>query len=61
MDINLFDYDLPEELIAQSPKEKRDACKLMVINRANKSFEHKIFQDIIASINPLDALARIIT
>ena len=52
MDINLFDYDLPEELIAQSPKEKRDTCKLMVINRANKSFEHKIFHDIIDYLKP---------
>lgn len=58
MDINLFDYDLPEELIAQSPKEKRDACKLMVINRANKSFEHKIFHDIIDYLKPGDVLVR---
>lgn len=58
MDINLFDYYLPEELIAQSPKEKRDTCKLMVINRSQKSFEHKIFHDIIDYLKPGDVLVR---
>ena len=33
MDINLFDYDLPKELIAQSPLPDRDKCRLMVVNR----------------------------
>ena len=46
MDINLFDYDLPEELFAQAPIEKRDTCKLMGIYRAKKSPEHTFFPDI---------------
>ena len=51
-----FDYDLPEELIAQHPNEKRDASRLMVLNRENKSIEHKVFQDIIEYLNPGDCL-----
>ncbi len=58
MDINLFDYDLPEELIAQSPKEKRDTCKLMVLDREHKTVEHKIFHDIIEYLKPGDVLVR---
>lgn len=58
MDINLFDYDLPEELIAQSPKEKRDTCKLMVLDREHKTVEHKIFHDIIDYLKPGDVLVR---
>ncbi len=58
MNINLFDYDLPEELIAQSPKEKRDTCKLMVLDREHKTVEHKIFHDIIEYLKPGDVLVR---
>ena len=58
MDINLFDYYLPEELIAQSPKEKRDTCKLMVLDREHKTVEHKIFHDIIDYLKPGDVLVR---
>ncbi len=58
MDINLFDYNLPEELIAQSPKEKRDTCKLMVLDREYKTIEHKIFHDIIDYLKPGDVLVR---
>lgn len=58
MNIDLFDYYLPEELIAQSPKEKRDSCKLMVINREKKTFEHKIFHDIIDYLKEGDVLVR---
>ena len=47
MDIELFDYDLPEELIAQTPTKKRDECRLMVVNRENKTIEDKHFYDII--------------
>ena len=43
MNIELFDFQLPEELIAQSPAEKRDECRLMVINREKKTIEHKRF------------------
>ncbi|MBQ6893627.1 MAG: tRNA preQ1(34) S-adenosylmethionine ribosyltransferase-isomerase QueA [Clostridia bacterium] len=51
-----FFYDLPEELIAQSPAEKRDGSRLMVINRESGSIEHKHFYDIIDYLNPNDVL-----
>ena len=51
-----FYYDLPEELIAQSPSEHRDGCRLMVLNREAGSVEHKIFSDIIDYLNPEDML-----
>ncbi len=58
MNIDLFDYYLPEELIAQSPSEVRDSCKLMVVNREKKTIEHKTFRDIIDYLNPGDVLVR---
>lgn len=44
--LNDFDYNLPEELIAQTPCEKRDHSRLMVLNREDKSISHKHFYDI---------------
>ena len=44
--VNTYDYDLPEELIAQSPLEPRDSSRLMVYDRANNQIEHKHFYDI---------------
>lgn len=41
-----FDYQLPEELIAQKPVEKRDNSRMMVLNRNDKIIEHKHFFDI---------------
>ncbi len=41
-----FDFDLPEELIAQHPIEKRDESKMMVLHRNSKTIEHKVFKDI---------------
>ncbi len=46
MEIDLFDYHLPEELIAQKPHIPRDECKLMVCNRKTGSMEHTIFRNI---------------
>ncbi len=51
-----FYYDLPEELIAQSPSAERDMCRLMVIHREKGIIEHKIFKDIIDYLNPEDML-----
>ena len=51
-----FYYDLPKELIAQHPAEKRDGSRLMVINRADGSITHKHFFDIIDYIKPEDTL-----
>lgn len=51
-----FYYDLPADLIAQSPSEKRDACRLMVLDRKEKNVEHKTFSDIIDLLNPEDMI-----
>ena len=56
MKISDFDYVLPEELIAQRPTEKRDVCRLMVMNRENGSIEHKHFYDILDYLNEGDCL-----
>lgn len=51
-----FYYDLPEELIAQTPLEKRDSSRLMVLDRQSGQVSHKHFYDIIDYINPGDCL-----
>lgn len=51
-----FYYDLPEELIAQTPIEKRDASRLMVLNREKGTYTHKRFFDIINELRPEDIL-----
>ena len=58
MDINLFDFNLPEELIAQKPSEKRDESRLLAINKRNHTYEDKIFHDIIDYLRPGDVLVR---
>ncbi len=58
MQVTEFDYELPEELIAQTPIEKRDESRLMVLNRNNKTIEHKQFKDIIEYLKPGDCLVR---
>ena len=49
-------YDLPEELIAQTPLEKRDSSRLMVLNRETGEVTHRHFYDIIDYLNPGDCL-----
>ena len=56
MRIDDFDYKLPEELIAQTPMEQRDGCRLMVLDRAGKTVEHRHFYDILDYVNPGDCL-----
>ncbi|MCY6353917.1 tRNA preQ1(34) S-adenosylmethionine ribosyltransferase-isomerase QueA [Clostridium sp. ZS2-4] len=56
MKVSEFDFYLPEELIAQHPKEKRDESKLMVVDKKTGEIEHKIFKDIIEYINQGDCL-----
>ena len=51
-----FYYDLPEELIAQTPLQKRDASRLMTLDRVTGAVEHKHFYDIIDYLNPGDCL-----
>lgn len=52
----MFDYYLPQELIAQTPAEPRDHSRLLVYNRADKSTEHRHFFDITEYLHPGDAL-----
>ena len=58
MDLKEFYYDLPEELIAQVPIQKRDESRLMVLDRENKTIENKIFKDILDYLKPGDCLVR---
>lgn len=51
-----FWYDLPEELIAQTPLEKRDTSRLLALNRETGEFAHRHFYDIIDYLNPGDCL-----
>jgi S-adenosylmethionine:tRNA ribosyltransferase-isomerase len=51
-----FDYELPEELIAQTPVEPRDHSRLLIYRRKTGAIEHKHFYDIIDELNPGDAL-----
>ncbi|GAC1381950.1 MAG: tRNA preQ1(34) S-adenosylmethionine ribosyltransferase-isomerase QueA [Ktedonobacteraceae bacterium] len=54
--ISDFDYELPAELIAQTPLEPRDASRLLVIKRAAATLEHQHFRDIGAYLRPDDLL-----
>lgn len=56
MHINDFDYELPKELIAQTPAEKRDGSRLMVVDRSTGEVEHKHFYDILEYLGPGDCL-----
>lgn len=58
MNVSEFNYELPEELIAQVPLEKRDESRLMVLNREKQTIEHKTFKDIIDFLEPGDCLVR---
>lgn len=51
-----FDFHLPEELIAQTPLEKRDASKLLIVNRETGEMQDKHFHSIIDMLEPGDAL-----
>ena len=53
-----FDYELPEELIAQTPIKKRDESRLMILNRKEQTIEHKVFKDIIDYLKSGDVLVR---
>ncbi|MEE0514188.1 MAG: tRNA preQ1(34) S-adenosylmethionine ribosyltransferase-isomerase QueA [Emergencia sp.] len=56
MRIDEFDYNLPEELIAQKPSEQRDNCRLMVMDRDAGTVEHKHFYDILDYLKEGDCL-----
>jgi len=56
MKVDLFDFHLPEELIAQTPLEDRTSSRLMVVNKDTGKLEHRKFKDIYEYINPGDCL-----
>ena len=58
MKVTDFDYDLPKELIAQTPIEKRDESRLMVLDRSKQTIEHRKFKDIVEYLKPGDVLVR---
>lgn len=58
MKVTEFNYDLPEELIAQTPLKKRDESRLMVLDGKNKTIEHRKFKNIIEYLEPGDVLVR---
>lgn len=51
-----FDYELPEHLIAQTPLEKRDASKMLVLDKETGKIEHRVFSDILEYLNEGDVL-----
>jgi len=56
MNVSDFDYDLPEELIAQEPVEPRDHSRLMVVDIPNQTIEHRHFYDLVDYLQPNDVL-----
>ncbi len=58
MKVSDFNYDLPKELIAQIPIEKRDESRLMILDKKEQTIEHKKFKDIIDYLEPGDCLVR---
>ena len=56
MDVNEFDYELPEELIAQDPIEDRSSSRLMVVDRNTGEIAHRHFRDILEELHPGDCL-----
>lgn len=58
MKVSDFNYELPEELIAQVPIKDRSASRLMVLHKDTQTIEHKVFKDIIDYLQPGDCLVR---
>lgn len=58
MKLSEFDFDLPEELIAEFPVENRDESRLMVLHRDSGKIEHKMFKDIIDYFDEGDVMIR---
>ena len=56
MMVEEFDFDLPEELIAQTPLEKRDESRMLVLDKKTGEIEHKIFFDLVDLLNKGDVL-----
>lgn len=58
MKVSEFNYELPEELIAQVPIKDRASSRLMILNRKTKTIEDKTFKDILDYLKPGDCLVR---
>ena len=56
MKVEEFNYELPKELIAQTPYDKRDEARLMVLDKENKKIEHRVFKDVLEYLQPGDCL-----
>ena len=56
MDVGLFDYELPAELIAQEPAEPRDASRLLVLDRGQRAWEDRGFADLSELLRPGDCV-----
>ena len=56
MDVKEFDYELPEELIAQDPLEDRASSRLLVLNKETGEIEHKHFREIKSYLKAGDVL-----
>ena len=56
MNISEFDYDLPVDLIAQMPADKRENSRMMVLDRTDRSITHKHFFDIVDELDKNDLL-----
>ena len=58
MKIELFDFDLDESLIAQSPSDKREHSRLLLVDKKNKTYQDKHFYDIVEHLQKGDVLVR---
>ena len=56
MRVDQFDFELPEELIAQTPLKNRDMSRLMVLNKKTGEIKHEVFHQIIDYLKPNDTL-----
>lgn len=56
MNISEFDYELPEELIAQMPADKRENSKMLVLDRTTKTIEHKHFLILLTILMKIQSL-----
>ena len=56
MNVKDFDFDLPQELIAQDPLEDRSSSRLLVLDKKTGKTQHRIFKDIVEYLRPGDCL-----
>ena len=56
LSLEAYGYDLPPELIAQTPIEPRDSSRLMVVHRGERRFEHRVFTDLLEYLRPGDVM-----